>query len=75
MSERTLVAPCAFALLPECARLGADERLVGRLVRRQRSPARRVALAALAELEDLGFVRGVAHDAGDVPGAIEEERR
>ena len=37
MSKRALVASRALALLPERARLGPDESLVGRLVRWQRA--------------------------------------
>lgn len=34
-----------------------------------------LALAALAECKNLALVIGVAHDTGDIPGAVEEERR
>lgn len=34
-----------------------------------------LALAALAECKNLALVVGVAHNAGDIPGAVEEERR
>lgn len=32
-----------------------------------------LALAAVAEFEDFLLVVGIAHDAGDIPGAVEEE--